>query len=71
MLLRLQPSFSLFFRRIPIFQNRIFASSTAPQSDEEWEQDKTTDKTQNENTPQEDEASIASMIGPYVSSKQI
>ncbi|CAF3312197.1 unnamed protein product [Rotaria socialis] len=71
MLLRLQPSFSLFFRRIPIFQNRIFASSTAPRSDEECESDRTTDKTQNENTPQEDEASIVSMIGPYVSSKQI
>ena len=39
MLFRLQSKFSLFLRRIPIFQPRIYASSTAPHSDEEWEQD--------------------------------
>jgi len=69
LLFRVQPSFTLFLRRIPIFQNRVYASSTAPRSDENWEQDqKNKDETKNEN---EDEANIASMIGPYVSSKQI
>jgi hypothetical protein len=71
MLFRLQSKFSLFLRRIPIFQPRIYASSTAPRSDDEWEQDPNNkDKTENEKS-EEDEANIASMIGPYVSSKQI
>ncbi|CAF0795356.1 unnamed protein product [Adineta steineri] len=71
MLFRLQPSISLVFRRIPIFQTRIYASSTAPRSDDDWEQQEqnTNDKTQ-ENT-QDDEANIASMIGPYISTKQV
>ncbi|CAF4252481.1 unnamed protein product, partial [Adineta steineri] len=58
MLFRLQPSISLVFRRIPIFQTRIYASSTAPRSDDDWEQQEqnTNDKTQ-ENT-QDDEANI-------------
>lgn len=69
MLFRIQPSFSLFIRRIPVFQSRIYASSTAPRSDDDWEQDQTKDKNQNET--QEDDANIAAMIGPYISSKQI
>ncbi|CAF1273229.1 unnamed protein product [Rotaria sp. Silwood1] len=71
MLFRLQPLFSLFLRRIPIYQAHIYASSTAPRSDEDWEQDQSKDNNKNENETQEDEANIASMIGPYVSSKQI
>ena len=67
MLFRIQPSFSLFLRRIPIFQTRIYASSTAPRSDNDWNQD---ENNKNE-TNNEEEASVASMIGPYVSSKQI
>jgi hypothetical protein len=72
MLFRIQPSFSLFLLRIPIFQTRIYASSTAPRSsDEDSEQDPDNkDKTEKEQV-HEDEANIASMIGPYVSSKQI
>ena len=65
MLCRLS-SFSLLLRRISIFPpNRIYASSTAPESDEDKE-----NKDDNDNDKDED-ASIASMIGPYVSSKQI
>ncbi|CAF1120766.1 unnamed protein product [Rotaria sordida] len=67
MLFRIQPLFSLYLRRIPLFRTRIYASSTAPHSDEDWEQD----KNENENEIHEDEPSIASMIGPYISSKQI
>jgi hypothetical protein len=66
MLFRVQPSFPLFLRRIPIFSNRIYASSTAPRSDDEWEEDKKQPKDE-----KEEEANIASMIGPYISSKQI
>jgi signaling intermediate in Toll pathway protein len=66
MLFRVQPSFQLFLRRIPIFSNRIYASSTAPRSDDEWEEDKKQPK-----DDKEEEANIASMIGPYISSKQI
>ena len=71
MLFRIQPLFSLFLRRIPIFQTRIYASSNSPRSDEDWEQDPNTkDKTETDET-HENEANIASMIGPYVSSKQV
>jgi len=70
MLFRIQPLFSLFLRRIPIFQSRISASSNAPRSDEDWKDDQNTkDKTENET--HDDEANISSMIGPYVSSKQV
>jgi hypothetical protein len=63
MLFRVSSSFPLLLRRIPIFPpNRIYASSTAPNSDEDKEENK---------DDKEDDANIASMIGPYVSSKQI
>jgi hypothetical protein len=62
MLFRVQ---ALILRRIVLYQNRIYSSSTAPRSEDDWEQDQ---KTKDED---EDEANIASMIGPYVSSKQI
>ncbi len=66
MLFRVQSSLTLFLRRIPILQNRIYASTTtAPDSDEDWEEDK------KPKDNHEDDANIASMIGPYVSSKQI
>ena len=70
MLFRVQPSLVLFLRRIPSVTTRIYASSTAPRSDEEWEQEKNA-KNPTENEPGGEEASIAAMIGPYVSSKQI
>jgi hypothetical protein len=62
MLFRVQ---SLLLRRIPIFSNRIYAYSTAPNSEK--------DKERKDDKEEEDDndASIASMIGPYVSSKQI
>jgi valyl-tRNA synthetase len=66
MLFRVQ---SLCLRRIVLYENRIYSSSTAPRSDKDWEQD---EKNKNETKDKdEDEASIASMIGPYISSKQI
>ncbi|CAF3354136.1 unnamed protein product [Rotaria sp. Silwood2] len=72
MLYRVQPLCSLFLRRIPIYQTRIYASSTATRSDDDWEQDQTKDKNENEtHDDDDDEANIASMIGPYISSKQI
>lgn len=64
-MLRIQSSFSLLIRRVPLFQTRIYASNTAPRSDDEWEDEK---KAKDETS---EDANIASMIGPYVSSKQI
>lgn len=64
MLFRVQ---ALILRRIVLNKNRIYSSSTAPRSDEDSEPDQ-----KNKEEPKdEDDANIASMIGPYVSSKQI
>ncbi|UJR14553.1 hypothetical protein I4U23_001550 [Adineta vaga] len=73
MLFRLQSSLSLFLRRLPIYQSRIYASSTAPRSDEDWEQDQNRKEKPEDNSHdnKDDPADISSMIGPYVSSKQI
>ena len=58
-------SFSLLLRRVSIFpSNRIYASSTAPKSDDDKEN-------KDDDNDKGDDANIASMIGPYVSSKQI
>ena len=70
MLLRMHGLFSSFVRHIPNLHTRIYASSPASRSDEYWEQDQN-GKDKNEDETQEDETNIASMIGPYVSSKQI
>jgi hypothetical protein len=70
MLCRVQPSLRLFWRRIPCLSGRIYASSTAPRSDDDWERDKS-GKSPTDNESTGEEASIAAMIGPYVSSKQI
>ena len=70
MLFRIQPSLSLCLRRVPLFINRIYASSTAPRRDDEKKAKDNRDDDDNANDDQED-VSIASMIGPYISSKQI
>ena len=72
MLLRTQGTFSSFVRWLPIFQTRIYASSTAPRPDENWEQNKNNEnKNESEIPEQDEEPTVATMIGPYISSKQI
>ncbi|CAF0743442.1 unnamed protein product [Adineta ricciae] len=71
MLFRLQSTLFLSLRRLPTLQSRIYASSTAPRSDEDWEQDQNRKDKFDDNPPENEEASIASMIGPYISSKQM
>jgi len=76
-MLRIQSSLlSLFVRRLPCFQNRIYASNTAASrssNDDDWEDEKKTktDAQREHEDGEEEAASIASMIGPYMSSKQI
>lgn len=76
-MLRIQPSLlNLFVRRLPCFQNRIYASNTAASrssNDDDWEDEKKTktDAQREHEDGEEEAASIASMIGPYMSSKQI
>lgn len=68
MLFRIQPSLSLCLRRVPLLTHRIYASSTAPRRDDEK---KAKNDQEDDNTDDREEASIAAMIGPYISSKQI
>lgn len=66
MLFRIQSSLNLCLHRIPVvFSNRIYASSTAP----DWKNEKKAKE--DEKNDNDEEASISSMIGPYISSKQI
>ena len=66
MLFRIQSSLNLCLRRIPVaVSHRIYASSTAPDLKNEK---KTKEDERNDD---DEDASISSMIGPYISSKQI
>lgn len=64
MFFRIQSTLNLCLRRLPIVSHRIYASSTAPNLEDEK---KAKDEENNDN----EDASISAMIGPYISSKQI